>query len=164
MKRDWFDWASLVFNTLATSAGLVGLFLAVKAYRVGIKAYEVSAESYRVAKEQGRKTFELEILRELTSLLDEALDMVAGEKTVRLPPIKAAAASRVWLLPSEEMEVWLRFLMVIAGEEQQDYLLSHPRVQEKLRSTDLEDNRGVRGILFTVLYLELHEAMRRRWE
>ncbi|MEU4815291.1 hypothetical protein AB0G03_06550 [Micromonospora aurantiaca] len=51
MERDWFDWASLIFNTLATSAGLVGLFIAIRAYKV--------------AKNQQLTTYDLEQLRRL---------------------------------------------------------------------------------------------------
>lgn len=51
MHRDWFDWASLIFNTLATSAGLVGLFIAIGAYKI--------------ARDQQRNAYDLEILREL---------------------------------------------------------------------------------------------------
>ncbi|WP_433537588.1 hypothetical protein ACQPZK_07535 [Micromonospora sp. CA-249363] len=55
MERDWFDWASLIFNMTATSAGLIGLFVAVRAYKV--------------AKAQHRTSFDLRILEELEEIL-----------------------------------------------------------------------------------------------
>lgn len=99
MERDWFDWASLVFNTLATTGGLVGLFVAIRAYKV--------------AKGQGRRTSEVEILRELL-LLDEKPGF---RESFRESPAEAFHAhgihERLAALPLDELPTWksLRFAL-----------------------------------------------------
>ncbi|MFG3579226.1 hypothetical protein [Micromonospora chersina] len=57
MHRDWFDWASLIFNTLATSAGVVGLFIAIRAYKL--------------TQAQNRLTHELALLNQLQAIIDK---------------------------------------------------------------------------------------------
>ncbi|MGC5330984.1 hypothetical protein [Micromonospora sp. DT62] len=102
----WLDYAGLVFNVLATAAGLFGLFLAIKAYRIGVKAYEVSAESYRVAKDQGRRTLELQILRELLALTldEEAIDDLLEEPNVAFG--RLGVRVQLALLPASELMIW----------------------------------------------------------
>lgn len=62
MDRDWLDYATFGFTVVSGTGGLVGLFLAVK-------AYGVAHDSYKVARGQARKSFEIEVLRELDRLL-----------------------------------------------------------------------------------------------
>lgn len=92
VERDWFDWASLIFNTLATSAGLVGLFIAVRAYRI--------------AKRQNRYAFESILLKELLDIAEnrEFMDrlMKHGLETISEFQIK----SRLDLLPPDYLPTW----------------------------------------------------------
>ncbi|MER5605196.1 hypothetical protein AB0F93_14075 [Micromonospora tulbaghiae] len=164
MERDWLDYTGYVFNATATAAGLFGLFLAIKAYRVGVKAYEVSAESYRVAKDQGRKAFELEILRELRSQLDEVVDSGPwGEHHPALPNTKAGVYSALLALPKEELPLWR---MVTKNREPDDELhdiRQDAGVKRYLGSKD-EDFEDLQLSICNAMYDEIHEAMRKRIE
>jgi hypothetical protein len=85
LQRDLFDWLGFGFNVLASIAGIVGLFVAIQAYKAAHRANRIALEarqdaerlakeqaleSERLIKEQGRKAFDLEVLRELGQTLD----------------------------------------------------------------------------------------------
>ncbi|MET7881289.1 hypothetical protein ABZS52_30685 [Micromonospora profundi] len=99
MERDWFDWTSLIFNILATAAGLFGLFLAIRAYKIGVNAYQV-------AKNQGRNSFETQRLRELLALTldDEARDELLFEPNMAFGRLGVRA--RLAMLPKAELPIW----------------------------------------------------------
>lgn len=149
MERDWFDWASLIFNTLATSAGLVGLFIAVRAYKV--------------AKEQGRKTFELEILRELATLVDDAVDKHTDPSSDgSLPKINAREYSRLLLLPEGEFPVWFALARHRVGQETDEFISNHPAIVAEMKRVKINPERKLAYAALSVMYREVHGAMKKR--
>jgi len=89
--RDWFDYTGFVFNALASLGTILALLYAVRADRKSDRAIKLSIE-------QGRRAFELEILRELFGIAERLrnLDRANG------PEIYRAVSVRVLLLPSDE--------------------------------------------------------------
>ncbi|MFJ8833818.1 hypothetical protein [Micromonospora aurantiaca] len=95
----WLDYAGFLFNSVATVAGLAGFFLAIRAYRVGVDAY-------RVAKEQGRRSFETQLLRELLAL---TLDDEAREDLLLEPNMafgRWGVRAHLAMLPKSELPIW----------------------------------------------------------
>lgn len=150
--HDWFDFLGIGLSTLV---GLIGLFLAYRAYRVG-------ANAYRVAKEQGRRTFELEIMRELTTGLDSAL--IAEKQDERnnlLPGIGHVTFSRLPLLPKDELPLWRMVDMYRDEGDGLTDIRAHEGVQELSRDDSSEEFSLA---VINALYDEIHEAMRKRTE
>ncbi|MFJ8833817.1 hypothetical protein [Micromonospora aurantiaca] len=165
MERDWLDYTGYVFNVLATSAGLFGLFLAIKAYRVGVQAYEVSAESYRVAKEQGRKTFELSLLTELNSELSRVTNNKEWQGPGSLPKFNSMIYSVLLTFPRGELPLW----DLIARSGQSDKYLNEVRDNPRVKVYLSKAREGKKTFSLTAsvvfsLFDEVHEAMRNRIE
>ncbi|MFG3579227.1 hypothetical protein [Micromonospora chersina] len=160
----WLEYAGFVFNVLATAAGLVGLFLAIKAYKVGVQAYEVSAESYKVAKEEGRKNFELEILRELRSHLDAAVDSEHwAAENPGLPRTKTGVFSALLALPPGDLPLW----RMASGPRKPNDGLTDIRAMAGVRryfDKNGEDLEDFRLSVVNAMYDEINEAMRKRIE
>ncbi|MGC5330985.1 hypothetical protein [Micromonospora sp. DT62] len=147
MERDWFDWASLIFNTLATTGGLVGLFVAVRAYKV--------------AKSQGRKTFELEILRELSGLLDRSGELHSEpDRQDWLPTITAQQFARMQLLHEEEFPFTRALARYQAQGVADKEIADMPEVREMLDS--LRPRATLSMTAHAVMYHEILKAMKKR--
>ncbi|WP_146766214.1 hypothetical protein ACQPYV_30900 [Micromonospora saelicesensis] len=94
MGRDWFDWVSLAFNSLATTGGIVGLFVAIRAYKV--------------AKSQGRKSFEVEILRELIALTQDNEFRLSLKESPMMAYAVGVVTARLAMLPDSDLLFWRR--------------------------------------------------------
>ncbi|MER5605197.1 hypothetical protein AB0F93_14070 [Micromonospora tulbaghiae] len=92
MHRDWFDWLSLIFNTLATTGGLIGLFVAVRAYKV--------------AKQQGQADFEVEVLRELMVLVQDRRVASDIYDDPRAAFFRNGLNVRLKMLPGAKLPTW----------------------------------------------------------
>ncbi|MGC5330983.1 hypothetical protein [Micromonospora sp. DT62] len=85
----WMTYAGFVFDALASVGAVVAIALSVQAYKVAVK-------SYQVARDQHRKTFDLETLRKLASVLDKKPS----------PFVDHEAISLMWLLPDDTLPIW----------------------------------------------------------
>jgi len=90
VERDWFDYTALIFNVLASVAAVVALYLALRAYRI--------------AKEQGRKTFELEALREIVRLFHDVEQEKEFAGAVSMA--NRTVGPYIVMLPEGELPVW----------------------------------------------------------
>lgn len=163
----WLDYAGFMFNVLATAAGLFGLFLAIKAYKVGVQAYGVSAESYRVSKEQGRKTFEVEALRELMVLIQDPRVHRAIVSEPRGAFFRHGITVRIKMLPEKDLPSWHRLSMCWSLPQSREFApgwLGPPEFfyphQEGLEVTEELEL----GNILSLLHSEALEAMRKRIE
>ncbi|MEU4477310.1 hypothetical protein AB0F68_04450 [Micromonospora sp. NPDC023966] len=148
MHRDWIDYAGFIFNALATTAGLFGLFLAIRAYQV--------------AKAAGSTAFELEILRELSNLLDGIVNRDERGEAGLLPQIDGSVLSKVWLLPEDDLPVWN--LLTKLEYDRVKEIRKNPAVVKSLATDPENDDDDFFASVVTVMYDELHQAMRRRTE
>ncbi|MBE1485594.1 hypothetical protein [Plantactinospora soyae] len=95
------DLLGLIIDSVVGVAGIAGLLVAVRAYRV-------AGESYRVSKGQARNNFQIEILRELILLLDGDAELdtqLAGDHWYVSPKLSSIKL-RLSLLPKNELPVW----------------------------------------------------------
>ncbi|WP_157745740.1 hypothetical protein [Micromonospora purpureochromogenes] len=150
MERDWFDWASLVFNTLATSAGLAGLFIAVRAYKV--------------AKEQGRKTFELELLRDMLTDIDSMFDPDRLSAPGRIPKPKPGSYARMLLLPDgeEELGLWVDVYEFHTGRKPEEEVMRHHLVAKRIDELDNPPDQATKGVVIAALHDQVQEAIQKR--
>ncbi|WP_433114259.1 hypothetical protein [Micromonospora sp. CA-246542] len=165
VERDWLDYAGFVFNILATAAGLFGLFLAIKAYKVGIRAYEVSADSYSVAQDQGRRTLELDFLKELGLSLDRAIGDGSFAETFK-PVIEGL--SRLIIFAEPELPTW-NFLAfgTHSRSEIEEYVINHTVLGSDLEHSRAQPSYSVDdlvAVLAGLMHNEIFDAMSKRIE
>lgn len=114
------DLAGLIFDALSGLAGVVALYISVRAYRV-------AQDSYTVAREQGRKTFELEVLRELIATLRRPDSPFSGQDVNSL----------LAMLPYGELPKWtelnLRHILYRA-----EHKVDHPVAPEEVMDLHIE--------------------------
>ncbi|MBG6099802.1 hypothetical protein ACLQ3D_20980 [Micromonospora vinacea] len=149
MERDWLDYAGFVFNTLATTVGVVGFFIAVNAYRL--------------AKQQGRKTFELEVLRELTLELDRMMeDAEEFPRRSPLPRLSPGALGRIHLLPEVEVQAWRFLHEVMLGNAKPEDLVELTAAKRFREGGNERESYSLYILAVNVLANEVIHAMRKR--
>ncbi|MET8354012.1 hypothetical protein [Micromonospora sp. NPDC005206] len=168
MEPLWMTYAGFIFDVLASLAGVVAILFAVKAYKVSVRGYEVSAESYRVAKEQGRKAYEVETLRQLSSWLDRYVnDAADGSGDAPLLTLTPEAFLRLPLLRAGELPTWEFVAKPRELAQVKAFLLSHPFTKlwatEAIAESEDEILRDrIKSILVVSMFHELNEAAIRR--
>jgi hypothetical protein len=95
VARDYVDWIVIIFGTASGVAGIVGLFIAIAAYR---STKQQATEARRLIAKERRTTFELEVLRDMLGVID------AHANSVDMPHY-----TRLALIPPDELQFW-RFL------------------------------------------------------
>ncbi|MEU2611814.1 hypothetical protein ABZ570_09560 [Micromonospora sp. NPDC007271] len=156
MTRDWFDYAGFVFNILATSAGVVGLFLAVKAYKV--------------AKAAGKTAFELEILREMAYVLEDRGKRAEMMDRMREHPGDALHeaglfARMVLIAPRTDLTLWWVVAKSNLLSHVFESLHTHPALEafrQKDKLEDLYDEMTFVKSLVIGMRTELLDAMEKR--
>ncbi|WP_433114272.1 hypothetical protein [Micromonospora sp. CA-246542] len=146
MERDWFDWASLVFNTLATSAGVVGLFVAVRAYRL--------------ARRQGRATFEVQMLHELMLMTrDETISDHIGDSPV-MAYRKHGIQARLEVLPKSELPTWWHIADCVSLPVLETFIVGFPYFGEEPRGGTASTYE--KNVALNQLRSEVIKALERR--
>ena len=145
VERDWLDYAGFIFNALATSVGVVGFFIAIKAYKI--------------AKEQGRKTFELELLRELNDSLEREISDDGSHSEIPEPTI--GQISRLAMLPTAEFTLWHAVHKFHDQGESKAAVLNHPLVSEAAEAVGMGDPYSV---VVGAMFMELQIGMDKRVE
>ncbi|MET8354011.1 hypothetical protein [Micromonospora sp. NPDC005206] len=151
MERDWFDYLSLTFSTLATAGGLVGLF--------------VAAAAYKVARQQGRHTFELGILRELSSEIERAVAAGEFRNEEHTYSPSANVFTRVMIFRKDELPVWYFLAEHDRPAEVEEFLLKVQELGDKLKGYQNEEGYGAKhlgAVVATALYDDLLKAIKAR--
>ncbi|MET7881290.1 hypothetical protein ABZS52_30690 [Micromonospora profundi] len=91
-EPDWMVYAGFVFDALASLAGVVAIFIAVRAYRV--------------AKEQARTDFELEVLRGLLELTFDEGFREAMQSAVSETISRFGVRTKLRIFPLAELKAW----------------------------------------------------------
>ncbi|MEH1057356.1 hypothetical protein V6U89_19390 [Micromonospora sp. CPCC 206171] len=118
IARDIWDWValggSLLFGAASLFVGTVAVVLASKANQAAVKAAEEAERANEEASRaraavaaERRRTFELEILRDLLEVLDQERDLV--DQIASHPEwIEIRFAGRLGMLPEQDLPLWRR--------------------------------------------------------
>ena len=145
------DWLNLGINGVAALGGLLGLFLAIRAYKI--------------AKAAGRVTFELEALRELGRFVNE--NIMRRDQNMAQDPFTAIqlliygnVRYLVALFPPGELPVWQHLCDGDSTFESAQELLD--RKQPNLADLPKANDAAFWGRANVELHDEIIEAIKRR--
>jgi hypothetical protein len=102
--RDLWDWVTVAGAITSVVVGAIAVFLAYKAYDAADKANIEASKAREAVAFERKRTFDLEILRDLLEVLDR-VDMT--REISRHPEyFEAHVGARLSLLPRDELKTW----------------------------------------------------------
>ncbi|MFC0504205.1 hypothetical protein [Micromonospora costi] len=166
--RDFWDWVTVgggvLFGLASVVVGILAVILARKANMAAERANAEASKARAAVAIERRRTFELEILRDLLEALDQPTWL--GEVIEFRRSFEGTFGARLSLLPVDELPAW-RAVVAIRKMEGLVDLVGRTAEDEEA----LEQNRtlgvrfappSLRGRLRSRLRLDVEEAVERR--